>query len=69
MTAKEMFKLAGYNQYANNSRYICYTADKENDWKRVKFKLRENKLTIHSDVKMELLRAIIKQCEELGWLE
>ncbi len=65
MNAKELFESLGYHRYANNKKIICYVANE--DYKRIKFKLEQNKLTIHSDVNMELLGAIIKQCIEIGW--
>ena len=71
MTAKEMFEKCGYQCYADNEKHICYTKTEikwgEEPHKRVKFKLNQKKLTIHSDVSMELLNAINKHCEELGW--
>lgn len=68
MTAKDMFNELGFFQYANNKKFICYTGEKESGWKRIKFKLEQQKMTIHSDVNIDMLRAIIKQCEELGWM-
>ena len=68
MTAKEMFMQEGYYCYANNDNYICYGGGREKDYKRIKFKLKQGKLTVHSDITMSLLRAVVKQCDELGWL-
>ena len=66
MKAKEMFEQEGYRLYANNEKMICYTANK--DGKRIKFKLEKKKVTIHADVEMSLLLAIVRQCVELGWI-
>lgn len=68
MNAKEMFEKLGFFQYANNKKFICYTGEYESGWKRIKFKLEKKKLTIHSDVNIDMLQAILKQCEELGWM-
>lgn len=67
MNAREMFEACGYKVYANSDKQICYTADERDQYKRVKFKLKPRKLTVHSDVTMALLKAIIAQCRELGW--
>ena len=64
MSVIDLFENCGYKLYANNDNLICYT---HGDGKRIKFKLKQRKVTIHSDVDENLMKAIIKQCEELGW--
>ncbi|MDO4749163.1 MAG: hypothetical protein Q4A12_08330 [Eubacteriales bacterium] len=72
MTAKEMFEKKGFSQYAKSDKCICYTRNggKVNDGNhRIKFKVKQKKITLHSDIDMETLNAIIEQCRELGWYE
>ena len=68
MNAVELFKNCGYRLYANNDNLICYTKD-DGTHKRIKFKLKQRKVTIHSDVDINLLDAITTQCLLLGWIE
>lgn len=72
MTAKEMFEKKGFSRYAKSDNYICYTRNggKVNyDNRRIKFNVKQKKITLHSDIDMETLNAIIEQCRELGWYE
>lgn len=81
MTAREMFERIGYERNADeigfyvedDFEYLIY--DEEGD-RSIKFWAEEKKIELHGDdpyeyvyLKMEDLKAIIKQCEELGWLE
>lgn len=64
MSAKEMFKKLGY-EYSNNGIQICYFNDIENEY--IWFYLETKTIEIQFDIYIEILQAINKQIEELGW--
>lgn len=64
MSAKEMFKKLGY-EYSNNGTQICYFNDIENEY--IWFYLETKTIEIQFDIYIEILQAINKQIEELGW--
>lgn len=73
MTAKEMFKELGYKRSADIDA-IAFTKEFESHYFRIIFDLLEKEILIDDIFKVtiiekDLLQAINKQVEELGWLE
>lgn len=71
MTAKEMFEKLGY-EYRKSDFSITYYKefrdyDDETYILDIDFRLFEKKISSDFDINMDLLKAINKQVEELGW--
>lgn len=64
-TADEMFEKLNWNKSQNFSNCFSYT---NKQLTRVTFWKSNKKLTIMGDITMQELKAIIKKCEELGWI-
>jgi hypothetical protein len=64
MTAKEMFEKLGYKEDFHIA-YIKYYNEKED--KYIWFSKPTKTVEIMFDIDMDLLKAINKQIEELGW--
>lgn len=64
MTAKEMFEKLGYEEDFHFT-YIKYYNKKEDRY--IWFYQETETIEIQFDITMELLKAINKQIEELGW--
>ena len=65
MSAKEMFEMLGYKQFANNSVEKMY----HNDKYTIIFNKMNLEIYCTCIIDMKLLQAINKQVEELGWNE
>lgn len=75
MTAKEMFEELGYvlNEDTNDS-FDYEFSDDDFYWKEIRFDKNLKTVYCHEfygELKLDIptLKAIIKQCEELGWLD
>lgn len=71
-TAKEMFEALGYGLVRNDEKYITYV-DVLNEDLYISFskeyKVVSGTPTYDYFLNMSILKAINKQCEELGWLD
>ena len=68
MTAKEMFESLGWKQAEKEESEIKY----ERGFRSIyfmKWDEQTNVVTSSGHINMKVLKAINKQCEELGWLE
>ena len=63
-TAKEMFEELGWVQETNNKSFIVY----ERGFRTIVFLRYEKAIVPLCYINVRLLKAINKQCEELGWL-
>lgn len=70
MTAKEMFEALGFElQFYSNGNQMCYE-DKDNVLEDICFYVEEKNIsTTLYNLPPELIKAIYKQCQELGWLD
>ena len=66
MSAKEMFEELDL-EYSNNGTQICCCNTEEDKW--IWFFLEDRTIEVNFDIDMDHLKAINKQCEELGWLD
>lgn len=73
-TAKDLFEEIGYELVSQDSTIIRY----EKDFDIIKFNLSDNTIEVYDDwycgkpfnqINMKELKAINKQCEELGWFD
>ncbi len=74
MKAKDMFKKLGYKEIENNAEEITYESKMTiDDWEQeissITFWLNEKVLDSDNYIDVNLLQAINKQVEELGWNE
>ena len=67
MTAKEMIEEAEYEYEWNEANQICVFNIDSNEW--LWFYLERKTFEYGEEISMELLKAINKQVEELGWNE
>lgn len=72
MNAREMFEKLGYKEIENNAEEITYESKiKIDDWEQeissITFWLNEKLLDFDNYINVNVLQAINKQVEELGW--
>ena len=65
MSAKEMFEELEYEYEWNEANQICVFNIDSNEW--LWFYLERKTFEYGEEISMELLKAINKQVEELGW--
>lgn len=77
MTAREMFEQLGYELQEKDDGCIDYWViindDNFDDWRHICFAIKERKWFADDNyesmyINIPTMKAIIKQCEELGWL-
>lgn len=73
MNAEEIFLKMGYEMYRNPTT-IDYCNDERDDWICITFDLHNKTLDWHSDnkplyINIEMFKAMLKQMEELKWIE
>lgn len=73
MKAKDIFLEMGYEMYCNSAT-IDYCNDERDDWICITFDLHHKTLDWYSDnkplyINIEMFKAMLKQMEELKWLE
>ena len=65
MSAKEMFEELGYEYERNEVNQICICNIEYDEW--LWFYLDKRTFEYNEEINMDLLKAINKQVEELGW--
>lgn len=63
--AKEMFEELGYELYVNNEITLGYVCERKEDY--INFYKEDNDISVCCGFNTDILKAINKQVEELGW--